>query len=115
MFINNTFHLQLLIIVFSIQQVKRLYDTFHEPFKRSVPHPSVPVAENPIGNKGGPTSGSERNEEIEEKRETSKEDKKKEEVSVRSALKAAFAKYSGSKRKAVVQDEKEDDVGKVTK
>lgn len=97
-----------------LQKVKRLYDTFHEPFKRAVPHPSAPVAENPIGNKGGPASGSERNEEIKEKAETGKEDKK-EEVSVRSALKAAFAKYSGSKRKAVAQDEKEDDVDTVTR
>lgn len=92
-------------------QVRRLHDTFHEPFKRAVPTPAAPVAENPINNEGGPASGSERNGEVKENQETNKEHKKEEEISVRSALKAAFAKYSstrGSKRKAVVQDEQEE-------
>ncbi|XP_057784975.1 DNA excision repair protein ERCC-1-like isoform X1 [Salvia miltiorrhiza] len=87
------------------RKVRRLYDTFHEPFKRAVPNPAAPVAENPIA------SVSERNEEVKENQETSREHKK-EEISVRSALKAAFAKYSGtrgSKRKAAVQAETEED------
>ncbi|XP_057789522.1 DNA excision repair protein ERCC-1-like isoform X2 [Salvia miltiorrhiza] len=66
------------------RKVRRLYDTFHEPFKRAVPNPAAPVAENPIA------SVSERNEEVEENQETSREHKKEEEISVRSALKAAL-------------------------
>ncbi|XP_057789533.1 DNA excision repair protein ERCC-1-like [Salvia miltiorrhiza] len=88
------------------RKVRRLYDTFHEPFKRAVPNPAAPVAENPI------VSVSERNEEVKENQETSREHKREEEISVRSALKAAFAKYSGtrgSKRKAAVQAETEED------
>ncbi|XP_057784985.1 DNA excision repair protein ERCC-1-like [Salvia miltiorrhiza] len=88
------------------RKVRRLYDTFHEPFKRAVPNPAAPVAENAIA------SVSERNEEVKENQETSREHKKEEEISVRSALKAAFAKYSGtrgSKRKAAVQAETEED------
>ncbi|XP_042014039.1 DNA excision repair protein ERCC-1-like isoform X1 [Salvia splendens] len=93
------------------RKVRRLHDTLHEPFKRAVPNPAAPVAENPINNEGGPASGSERNEEVKENQETSKEHKKEEEINVRSALKAAFAKYSstrGSKRKAVVQAERKE-------
>ncbi|KAL1542235.1 Excision repair cross-complementation group 1, variant 2 [Salvia divinorum] len=59
-----------------------------------------------------PALENERNEEVKENQETSKVHKKEEEISVRSALKAAFAKYSstsGSKRKAVVQAEREED------
>lgn len=87
-----------------------MHDAFHEPFKRAVPNPTAaPVAENPAG----VASESERNEGGEENQEKSKQKKKEEEISVKSALKAAFAKYSGtigSKRKAVVQAEREENV-----
>lgn len=89
-------------------QVKRLHDAFHEPFRRAVPNPAAPVAENPAG----VAPENERNEGVEQNQETSKQ-RKKEEVSVKSALKAAFAKYSGtigSKRKAVVPAEREENV-----
>ncbi|KAH6802936.1 nucleotide repair protein [Perilla frutescens var. frutescens] len=91
------------------RKVKCLHDTFHEPFKRAVPNPAALVAENPIDSNAEITSESERNEGVKEDQETSKQLKKKEEISVRSALKAAFAKYSG-KRKAAVQGEREENV-----
>ncbi|XP_011091480.1 DNA excision repair protein ERCC-1 isoform X1 [Sesamum indicum] len=92
-----------------IVQVKRLYDTFHEPFKRAVPN-HAPVSENPIDNHGH-TSESERNEDEKETLDASKRQKKEAEVSVRSALKAAFAKYPcaiGKKSNTIVQDKKEE-------
>ncbi|KAL0414016.1 UNVERIFIED_CONTAM: DNA excision repair protein ERCC-1, partial [Sesamum radiatum] len=91
------------------RKVKRLYDTFHEPFKRAVPN-HAPVSENPIDNHGV-TSESERNEDEKETQDTSKRQKKEAEVSVRSALKAAFAKYPhaiGKKSNTIVQDKREE-------
>lgn len=74
-----------------------MYDTFHEPFKRSVPnHAPVPAS----------AGESERNKYVEEIQDASKRQKKEEDVIVKSALKAAFAKYSGRKGKNVVQEEK---------
>ncbi|KAL6581149.1 hypothetical protein OROMI_007072 [Orobanche minor] len=94
------------------RKVKRLYDTFHEPFKRAVPNP-VPAAENPIGEHAGIASESERNEGGKEIREVgSKKQKEESQVSVKSALKAAFAKYSdriGGKRNTPVLYEREDE------
>ncbi|KAL6524672.1 Excision repair cross-complementation group 1 [Orobanche hederae] len=94
------------------RKVKRLYDTFHEPFKRAVPNP-VPAAENPIGEHAGIASKSERNEGGKEIREVgSKKQKEESQVSVKSALKAAFAKYSdriGGKRNTSVLYEREDE------
>lgn len=69
-----------------VWQVKRLHDTFHEPFKRSVPSQAPDPAN---------AGQRERNEDAEEIQDASKRLKKEKEVSVKSALKAAFAKYSG--------------------
>ncbi|KAK6121875.1 hypothetical protein DH2020_044390 [Rehmannia glutinosa] len=91
------------------RKVKRLYDTFHEPFKRAVPNPAHTV-ENPIDKHAGLTSESERNEDEKETPEGSKQRKNEPELSVKSALKAAFAKYSGRKRKTPVQDEREEKI-----
>ncbi|KAK6117651.1 hypothetical protein DH2020_048613 [Rehmannia glutinosa] len=91
------------------RKVKRLYDTFHEPFKRAVPNPAH-TAENPIDKHAGLTSESERNEDEKETPEGSKQRKKEPELSVKSALKAAFAKYSGRKRKTPVPDEREEKI-----
>lgn len=117
MSIKFIFHLLPHIIIFSsvllkVWQVKRLYDTFHEPFKRAVPN-HTPTAENPIDNNAGLTSESKRNEDVKEIQNASKRHKKEEELSVKSALKAAFAKYSGAisrKRSTVVQDEREENI-----
>nr|XP_023898496.1 DNA excision repair protein ERCC-1 isoform X1 [Quercus suber]POE53152.1 dna excision repair protein ercc-1 [Quercus suber] len=74
------------------RKVKRLYDTFHEPFKRVVAsRPAVP--ETPVQNNTEPVSG------IEEKgKEKATEDasnkKNEPELTVKSALSAAFAKYA---------------------
>ncbi|GFP96761.1 DNA excision repair protein ercc-1 [Phtheirospermum japonicum] len=89
------------------RKVKRLHDTFHEPFKRAVPN-SVPTVENPIDEL---TSESEKNDGEKEIVDENKRQKKEAEVSVKSALKAAFAKYSdriGSKRNKLVLDKRED-------
>ncbi|EYU33192.1 hypothetical protein ABFS82_06G147800 [Erythranthe guttata] len=77
------------------RKVKRLYDTFHEPFKRVVPN-HTPIAENPIDNLA---PESEKNEEEKETVDETKRRKKEEPVSVKSALKAAFAKYGEIGRK----------------
>ncbi|CAI9764761.1 unnamed protein product [Fraxinus pennsylvanica] len=91
------------------RKVKRLYDTFHEPFKRVVPyHPSV--TETPIQDKAGPSSVNESNDNDEEFQDASKRRKKESELSVKSALQAAFAKYSGrigKKSNKLQQDEVE--------
>ncbi|CAA0808657.1 DNA excision repair protein ERCC-1 [Striga hermonthica] len=95
------------------RKVKRLYDTFHEPFKRTVPNPAPAAGENPIDESvAGLAPESERNEDEKEIPEGSKKQKKKTEVNIKSALSAAFAKYSdriGHKRRAPVPDEKGDD------
>ncbi|CAM8925346.1 unnamed protein product [Rhodiola kirilowii] len=74
------------------RKVKRLYDTFHEPFRRAVP--IVPSAPQNLENKKGL--------DIEKPEEESSNDQKKEkEDVVKSALAAAFTKYaekSGSKK-----------------
>ncbi|MFS8018685.1 putative ERCC1/RAD10/SWI10 family, RuvA domain 2, restriction endonuclease type II [Helianthus anomalus] len=70
------------------RKVKRLYDTFHEPFKRTIPkHPST-----------AETSAQQFTpcEVIEDEKETShssKRNKKESDLTVKSALSAAFAKY----------------------
>ncbi|KAI3704312.1 hypothetical protein L1987_74529 [Smallanthus sonchifolius] len=69
------------------RKVKRLYDTFHEPFKRSIPkHPST--AETSAQH----FTPSEVKEDAEVAR-SSKRDKKESNLTVKSALSAAFAKY----------------------
>ncbi|KAI3470705.1 hypothetical protein Pfo_027368 [Paulownia fortunei] len=92
------------------RKVKRLHDTFHEPFKRAVPN-HAPIAENAVDNHAGLVSENERNENEKEILDASKRRKKEAELSVKSALKAAFAKYSGPigrKRNTLVQDEREE-------
>ncbi|PHT88282.1 DNA excision repair protein ERCC-1 [Capsicum annuum] len=73
------------------RKVKRLYDAFHEPFKREVPKrqciPETSVANEPHP---GSSSGKEDEKEI---GDASNCEKKEPEVTVKSALSAAFAKY----------------------
>ncbi|XP_057497015.1 DNA excision repair protein ERCC-1 [Actinidia eriantha] len=72
------------------RKVKRLYDTFHEPFKRVVPkHLSAP--ETSTQNNVEPTLASEGKD---EKEEANKRGKKETETTIKSALSAAFSKYS---------------------
>ncbi|KAI8555772.1 hypothetical protein RHMOL_Rhmol05G0200500 [Rhododendron molle] len=74
------------------RKVKRLYDTFHEPFKRVVPkHLSIP--ETSTHNNFEPCPASEGNE-GEKEDDAKKRTKKEPETSIKSALSAAFAKYS---------------------
>ncbi|XP_022747478.1 DNA excision repair protein ERCC-1 isoform X3 [Durio zibethinus] len=76
------------------RKVKRLYDAFHEPFKRVVSsNPHVP--ETPVCNDAEPCSASEVIEAENDTENTSKRRKKEPEMNVKSALTAAFAKYSG--------------------
>ncbi|XP_071936905.1 DNA excision repair protein ERCC-1-like isoform X1 [Coffea arabica] len=75
------------------RKVKRLYDTFHEPFKRVVPiRPSVP--ENSVHVNAEATSASENKEDDKEIEDANKKRKKESELAVKSALSVAFAKYS---------------------
>ncbi|KAI3747431.1 hypothetical protein L6452_09888 [Arctium lappa] len=69
------------------RKVKRLYDTFHEPFKRSITkHPS---ADQSAAQPFTPSKAKEDEELV----RSSKRDKKEPNVTVKSALSAAFAKY----------------------
>ncbi|KAL2514768.1 DNA excision repair protein ERCC-1 [Forsythia ovata] len=91
------------------RKVKRLYDTFHEPFKRVVPNHHSGT-ETLIHDNAEPSSVSERNDDDEEFQDASKRRKKEPELSVKSALQAAFAKYSGrigKKSNKLRQDEVE--------
>ncbi|KAG8390887.1 hypothetical protein BUALT_Bualt01G0130300 [Buddleja alternifolia] len=85
------------------RKVKRLYDTFHEPFKRAVPNH---ITENPAGI----VPETEKNEDEVENPYASKKRKKETEISVKSALKAAFAKYSGAIGRKSNTDEKEENI-----
>lgn len=78
------------------RKVKRLYDTFHEPFKRVSTRPNLVVPDSPDREKasGQPSSTNDRSENTAEKQEASK----KKDPNVRSALTAAFAKYSEKMR-----------------
>ncbi|KAK9071558.1 hypothetical protein SSX86_007986 [Deinandra increscens subsp. villosa] len=70
------------------RKVKCLYDTFHEPFKRSIPkHPSTAETS------AQPFTPSEVKEDEKEIASSSKRDKKDSNPTVKSALSAAFAKY----------------------
>ncbi|PON64444.1 ERCC1/RAD10/SWI10 family [Parasponia andersonii] len=80
------------------RKVKRLHDTFHEPFKRVVTpnepfmnHPAVP--ETSTQNNVEPSSVNEDRDEKETENE-SKHIKKEPELTVKSALSAAFSKYA---------------------
>uniref|UniRef100_A0ACD5TNC2 Uncharacterized protein n=1 Tax=Avena sativa TaxID=4498 RepID=A0ACD5TNC2_AVESA len=67
------------------RKVKRLYDTFHEPFKRVTPRPNLVVPDTPDREKANGTP------DAAEKPDASKNKKGSD---VKSALMAAFAKYS---------------------
>ncbi|XVE62968.1 hypothetical protein DITRI_Ditri06bG0162000 [Diplodiscus trichospermus] len=80
------------------RKVKRLYDTFHEPFKRVVSS-NPPVPETPVCEDAEPCSASEVIEADKDTENTSKRRKKEPEMNVKSALTAAFAKYAGKNSK----------------
>ncbi|CAL4917574.1 unnamed protein product [Urochloa decumbens] len=75
------------------RKVKRLYDTFHEPFKRVSVRPNLVVPDTPDREKasGQPSSTEDGSQNTADKPGASK---KKKGSDVRSALTAAFAKYS---------------------
>ncbi|KAL5225780.1 hypothetical protein ABZP36_012419 [Zizania latifolia] len=75
------------------RKVKRLHDTFHEPFKRVSSRPNVVVPDTPDRENvsGRPSSINDGAQDTAEKPDASK---KKKDSNVRSALTAAFAKYS---------------------
>ncbi|XP_035538985.1 DNA excision repair protein ERCC-1-like isoform X1 [Juglans regia] len=75
------------------RKVKRLYDTFHEPFKRVVSSRST-VPDTPIQDNGEPCSTKEKDEDEDKDKENASNHKKEPEVTVKSALSAAFAKYT---------------------
>ncbi|KAJ1294817.1 hypothetical protein BS78_01G175200 [Paspalum vaginatum] len=74
------------------RKVKRLHDTFHEPFKRVSAHPNLVVPDTPDREKakGQPSSTDDSLQDAAEKADVST---KKKGSDVRSALTAAFAKY----------------------
>lgn len=74
------------------RKVKRLYDTFHEPFKRvAVSRPSQPEAN---AQASADTSSAKKDQEAAKEEDDEIKKNKAQEVTVRSALSAAFAKYS---------------------
>ncbi|XP_047176884.1 DNA excision repair protein ERCC-1 isoform X1 [Vigna umbellata] len=97
------------------RKVKRLFDTFHEPFKRVDSSrqaiPDTSVQHEPASPGSSIRNNTESSSLIEEKQEdvddVSKRRKKEPEVTVKSALSAAFAKYSDrvGKRKETSQVE----------
>lgn len=75
------------------RKVRRLYDTFHEPFKRVVSiHPVVP--ETPTQNSTEPRSMDEEQDVDGKRKEDGSQHKKEPELNIKSALSAAFAKYA---------------------
>lgn len=83
----------LILTCIFILQVKRLHDTFHEPFKRVVSsHPPVP--ETPVSKEAEPFLVTEVTEADKSAENSSKKKKKEPEVTVKSAVSAAFAKYA---------------------
>ncbi|KAJ6885235.1 DNA excision repair protein ERCC-1 [Populus alba x Populus x berolinensis] len=78
------------------RKVKRLYDTFHEPFKRVVSsHPVVP--QTPVQKDTEPSSVNEVAEMEMEEANANKRRKKEPELTVKSALSSAFAKCATNK------------------
>ncbi|XP_022968744.1 DNA excision repair protein ERCC-1 isoform X2 [Cucurbita maxima] len=75
------------------RKVRRLYDTFHEPFKRVVStHPAV--LETPTQNNTEPRLVGEEQDVDGKSTEDASQHKKEPELNIKSALSAAFAKYS---------------------
>ncbi|KAH0703516.1 DNA excision repair protein ERCC-1 isoform X2 [Solanum tuberosum] len=89
------------------RKVKRLYDAFHEPFKREVPKRQC-IPETSVANESHPGSSNTKEDE-KEIVDTSNSEKKEPEVTVKSALSAAFAKYSHkiTRKKNKSQEEEE--------
>nr|GMD37549.1 DNA excision repair protein ERCC-1 [Ipomoea batatas] len=74
------------------RKVKRLYDTFHEPFQREVSKHAVSEA---AANENTGTSPAPESEEIETAvKDPNKRRKNEPDITIKSALSAAFAKYS---------------------
>ncbi|XP_062205963.1 DNA excision repair protein ERCC-1 [Phragmites australis] len=75
------------------RKVKRLHDTFHEPFRRVSARPNIVVPDTPEREKasGQPSSTNDGSQDAAEKPDASKSKKGSD---VKSALTAAFAKYS---------------------
>lgn len=81
------------------RKVKRLYDTFHEPFKRVMPS-RAPVPEAPTQSDPSTSSlATKAPTDEKERQDTSKRPKKEPEVTIKSALSEAFAKYSDKRGK----------------
>ncbi|MQL98247.1 hypothetical protein Taro_030953 [Colocasia esculenta] len=81
------------------RKVKRLYDTFHEPFRRISSQSTIP-SEASVGEKiPGESSSVVEGAEIVEEKADSSEAGKEPGMTVKSALSAAFAKYSDKVRK----------------
>ncbi|XP_030534908.1 DNA excision repair protein ERCC-1 [Rhodamnia argentea] len=76
------------------RKVRRLYDTFHEPFKRVVPNIAAAAPEAPVEKNAETGSISEEQESVDDFAQTSKRQKKEPELTVKSALSAAFSKYA---------------------
>lgn len=89
------------------RKVKRLYDAFHEPFKREVPKRQC-IPETSVANESHPGSSNTKEDE-KEIVDTSNSEKKEPEVTVKSALSVAFAKYSHkiTRKKNKSQEEEE--------
>lgn len=90
-----------------VYQVKRLYDTFHEPFKRVVAsRPAVPETSAPSN--AEPGSVDEEDKEAEETEDESKRRKKEPELTVKSALSVAFSKYADKVNKKNSKTQREE-------
>lgn len=88
------------------RKVKRLYDTFHEPFKRVLTsQPAAP--ETSVQRNAEPSSASEATE-AEDKEEINKRQKTEPTINIKSALSAAFAKYAAKKNSQSVAKAQED-------
>ncbi|KAJ7973384.1 DNA excision repair protein ERCC-1 [Quillaja saponaria] len=93
------------------RKVKRLHDTFHEPFKRvDSSHPAI--LETSVPNSAEPSSVSEAKDALDVSKNTedvSKRRKKEPDLTVKSALSAAFAKYANKVGKKSSASASEDD------
>ncbi|WOL10600.1 DNA excision repair protein ERCC-1 isoform X1 [Canna indica] len=83
------------------RKVKRLYDTFHEPFRRVSVRPTIAVPETLVEGKSAEETNTVTDNAVEPDRQGPEDPKpqKDDNVSVRSALNAAFAKYAERVRK----------------
>ncbi|XP_021817469.1 DNA excision repair protein ERCC-1 isoform X2 [Prunus avium] len=79
------------------RKVKRLYDTFHEPFKRVVA--SCPAVPETSALSNAELGSVDEDKEVEETEDESKRRKKEPELTVKSALSVAFSKYADKVKK----------------